>query len=48
MRRWVKGATKTVILIGIAAGAVAAAPPSTWREVEDTLRRHLQSVEAMA
>ena len=48
MRRWVKGATKTVILIAIAAGAIAAAPPSTWREAEDALRRHFQSVEAMA
>ena len=48
MRRWVKGATKTVILIAIAAGVIAAAAPSTWREAEDALRRHLQSVEAMA
>ena len=48
MRRWVKGATKTMILIAIAAGAIAAVPPSTWREVEDELRRYLRSVEAMA
>ena len=48
MRRWVKGATKTVILIAIAAGAIAAAPSSMWREAEDALRRHLRSVEAMA
>ena len=48
MRRWVKGATKAAILIAIAAGAIAAAPPSMWREAEDILRRHLRSVEAMA
>ena len=48
MRRWVKGATRTVILIVIAVGVIAVAPPSTWREAEDALRRHLRSVEAMA
>ena len=48
MRRWVKGATTTAILIAIAAGAIATAPPSAWREAEDVLRRHLRSVEAMA
>ena len=42
MRRWVKGTVKTVILIAIAAGAIAAAPPSAWREAEDALRRHLR------
>ena len=48
MRRWANGVTTIVILIAIAAGAIGAARPSTWREGEDALRRHLQSVEAMA
>ena len=43
-----KGAIGSVILIVIAVGAIAVASPSAWREAEDTLRRHLRSVEAMA
>lgn len=48
MRRRVKRAVKTVMVPLMAVGAIALAPPSTWRETEDSMRRHLRSVEAMA
>ena len=47
MRRRIKGAMKTVVVIALAAGAFAALPPSTWREAEGTMRRHFGSVEMM-
>ena len=34
MRRRVKRAVKTVIVVVIAVGAIASVPPSTWREAE--------------
>ena len=48
MRRRMKGAIRSVILIVIAVGAIAVASPSAWREAEDALRGHLRSVEAIA
>ena len=48
MRRRAKTAMTTVIMVVIAVGAIASVPPSTWREAEDAMRRHLLSVEAMA
>ena len=45
-RRWkIKRTMQTVILVAIAAGAVATFQPSTWRDVEDTMRRQIGSVE---
>ena len=48
MRRRVKRAVKTVILVVIGVGAIASVAPSTWREAEDEMRRRLRSIEAMA
>ena len=48
MRRRVKRAVKTVSVPLLAVGAMPSVPPSTWREAEDAVRRHLRSVEAMA
>ena len=47
MRRRLKRAVKTVIVIAIAVGAIASVPPSTWREAEGALRRHVRSVETL-
>ena len=47
MRRRVKRAVKTGIVVVIAVGAIASVPPSTWREAEDVLRWHVRSIEAM-
>ena len=48
MRRRVKRAVKTGVVVVIAVGAIASVPPSTWREAEDVLRWHVRSIEAMA
>ena len=47
MRRRLKRTAKTVIVIVIAVGAMASVPPSTWREAEGALRRHVRSVETL-
>ena len=47
MRRRVKGAIKKVVVVAIAVGAFSALPPSSWREAEGTMRRHVRSVEMM-
>ena len=48
MRRRMKRAITSAILIAIAVGATAVASPSAWREAEDAMRGHLRSVEAIA
>ena len=48
MRRRVKRAVKTGVVVVIAVGAIASVPPSTWREAEDVLRWHVRSIEATA
>ena len=47
MRRRVKGAMKTVVVVAIAVGAFSALPPSSWRKAEHTMRRHFRSIEMM-
>ena len=36
---------QTVIVVAIRVGAVASFPPSTWRDVENTMRWQVGSIE---